>query len=253
MKRIDINADMGESFGRWKLGADEELIQHVSSANIACGFHAGDWEVMAHIVQLATKHHVAIGAHPSYPDLQGFGRRHIDMAPAHLTNLILYQLGALWAIARAAGTDMTHVKPHGALYNDAMRDPEIADGVALGIKSFSGDMAVFCLPNSCLQTAAIEYGLQTCAEGFADRLYEPSGLLVDRHIDGSVLNSEAATRQSLSLASGTTAARGGTTISLVVDTLCIHGDSPEASTTARAVRQALEEHGYLIAPPGANV
>lgn len=247
MKQIDINADMGESFGRWTLGADEELIEHVSSVNIACGFHAGDWEVMSRTVALAVKHHVAVGAHPSYPDLHGFGRRHMAMQSAEITQLVLYQIGALWAIARAQGADIAHVKPHGALYNDAMRDAECAEAIARGVKAFSSGVLVFCLPRSKLEVASQASGLKTCAEGFVDRLYEPNGSLVDRHIDGSVLNLEAAVRQGISLSNGTVVTRNGSTLELAVETLCIHGDGPHASAVAEALRKSLEAEGYVIA------
>lgn len=249
MKQIDINADMGESYGRWTLGADEELIEHVSSVNIACGFHAGDWEVMSRTVALAVKHHVAVGAHPSYPDLHGFGRRHMAMQPAEITQLVLYQIGALWAIARAQGADIAHVKPHGALYNDAMHDEVCAQAIARGIKAFSSGVLVFCLPRSKLETAAQECGLKTCAEGFVDRLYEPNGSLVDRHIDGSVLDIEVAVRQGISLAKGTVITRNGSTLELAMQTLCIHGDGPHASDTARELRNSLEAEGYVITAP----
>ena len=252
MKQIDINADMGESYGRWTLGADEELIKHVSSVNIACGFHAGDWEVMSRTVALAVSHKVAIGAHPSYPDLQGFGRRHMAIQPADITPLVLYQIGALWALARDQGAEIAHIKPHGALYNDAMRDAERAEAVARGIKGFSGDVLVFCLPHSRLESAAHECGLDTCAEGFADRLYEPNGSLVDRNIPGSVLNIEDAARQGLALAGGRVVTRNGSKLELMVETLCIHGDGPHAAATAEALRKSLEAVGYVIAPPRAT-
>ena len=253
MKQIDINADMGESFGHWTLGADEELIEHISSANIACGFHAGDWEVMSRTVALALRHGVAVGAHLSYPDLQGFGRRHMTMHPAEITQLVLYQVGALWAIARSLGAEISHVKPHGALYHDAMHDADCAQAIALGIKGFSSGVFVFCLPNSKLEAAAQECGLMTCAEGFADRLYEPNGSLADRNITDSVLSVDDAVRQGISLANGSVVTRNGSTIELTVGTLCIHGDSPRAPVTARHLRQSLEAAGYAITSPRATI
>ena len=249
MNRIDINADMGESFGNWKLGNDEELIKHVSSANIACGFHAGDWDVMRRSVDLALEYKVAVGAHPSYPDLHGFGRRHLDMAAAQLVNVILYQLGALGAITRAAGTEIVHVKPHGALYHDAMKSIETAEAVAKAIKLFARDLTVYCLPNSCLEKAAGAAGLFPCTEGFGDRSYEPNGSLTDRRISGSVLKMEDAVAQSLDLVNGSIRARDGSTIQLTVETICIHGDSPGAPSTARAVREAFAERGVVVAAP----
>lgn len=250
MKRIDINADVGESFGRWTLGNDAEVMRFVSSANIACGLHAGDWNVMERTISLAAANNVAVGAHPSYPDLQGFGRRSMNMAPDEITRLVLFQLGALWAIARSCGVEISHVKPHGALYNDAMRDASLANAIARAVKLFSNALLVYCLPGSCLEDASKEVGLRTCAEGFADRLYEPSGLLAERHTDGAVLSIEAAAKQGLSLATGKVTPRASTTIDLVVETICIHGDAPSAPATARALRSVLEEAGIAIIAPG---
>ena len=249
MKQIDVNADMGESFGRWTLGADEKLIEHVSSVNIACGFHAGDWEVMSHTVALAVKHRVAIGAHPSYPDLHGFGRRHMEMKATEITQLVLYQVGALWAIARAQGANIAHIKPHGALYNIAMRDEECAEAIARGIKAFSKGVLVFCLPHSKLEIASEALGLKTCAEAFVDRRYEPNGSLVDRNIPGSILDVETAVRQGLALANGKVVARDGSTLELAIETLCLHGDGHHASATAEALRKSLEAEGYVLASP----
>ena len=253
MNRIDINADMGESFGNWKLGNDEELIKYISSANIACGFHAGDWDVMRRSVDLAREHKVAVGAHPSYPDLHGFGRRHLDMPGAQLVNVVLYQLGALSAVARAAGTEIVHVKPHGALYHDAMNDIETAEAVARAIRLFARDLTVYCLPNSCLEKAAGAAGLLPCREGFADRLYEPNGSLTDRRTSGSVLKTEDAIAQSLDLVNGSIKARDGSTIHLMVETICIHGDSPDAPSTAKAVREAFAERGVVVVAPRDSV
>ena len=175
------------------------------------------------------------------------------MQPAEITQLVLYQIGSLWAIARAQRADITHVKPHGALYNDAMRDAECAEAIARGVKAFSSGVLVFCLPRSKLEAAARKYGLKTCAEGFVDRLYEPNGSLVDRNIYGSVLGVETAARQGLALANGSVIARDGSTLKLAIETLCIHGDSPQASATAEVLRKSLEAEGYVITSPRVNI
>jgi UPF0271 protein len=250
MTGIDINCDMGESFGRWTLGADAEIMPFISSANVACGGHAGDPNVMAATVRLATQHGVAVGAHPGYPDLAGFGRRQIPMGADEVRNMMLAQIGALAAIARAAGCEISHVKPHGALYNEAMRDASLAVAVVAAIRDFSTLVPVYCLPGSEVERAAVEAGIRSVAEGFADRAYEPNGSLVDRSLPGAVLrNGQAAADQGLSLARGEVVAADGTLLRLRVGTICIHGDNPAAVEIVRAVRERLERAGITISPP----
>ncbi|HET9495134.1 MAG TPA: 5-oxoprolinase subunit PxpA [Chloroflexia bacterium] len=250
MSAVDINCDMGESFGRWTLGADAEIMPHISSANVACGGHAGDPNVMAATVRLAAQHGVAVGAHPGYPDLAGFGRRHIPMRVDEIRNMVLAQIGSLAAIARAEGREISHVKPHGALYNEAMRGPSLAAAVVAAVRGFSKMVPVYCLPGSEVERAAAEAGIPAVSEGFADRAYEPNGSLVDRSRPGAVLqNDQAAADQALGLARGEVIAVDGTLLRLRVGTICIHGDNPGAVEIVRAVREKLERAGFTISPP----
>lgn len=249
MKTVDLNADMGESFGAWHIGHDAELMPYVTSANIACGAHAGDPTVMASTVKLARDHGVSVGAHPGYADLQGFGRRAITLSPAEVTALVLYQLGALWGIARSHKVELHHVKPHGALYNTASSDKRLADSIAEAVWLFSPSITLMCLAGSQLEAAAHERGLPIAREGFADRAYEPTGLLAARNTPGAVLSSpQQAASQALALASGSVTAIDGTQLPLQVDTLCIHSDTPGAPAIARAVREALVREGFTLAP-----
>jgi UPF0271 protein len=250
MTSIDINCDMGESFGRWTLGSDAEVMPFISSANVACGGHAGDPSVMAATVRIAKQHGVAIGAHPGYPDLAGFGRRQLAMSHDEVRNMMLAQIGALHAIARSQDAEINHVKPHGALYNQAMRDPRLARAVVEAIRAFSRSLLVFCLPDSEVERAAHGLDLPVALEGFADRAYEPNGSLVDRTLPGAVLSDEeAAGEQAVELARGQVRARDGTVVRLKVDTICVHGDNPAAVALVMAVRARLERAGLSIAPP----
>jgi UPF0271 protein len=246
-RTIDLNCDMGESFGPWKMGSDAEVMPHITSANVACGAHAGDPNVMAATVALARHHGVAVGAHPGFPDLQGFGRRAMHFSADEIVNLVLYQLGALWAMARAAGVELHHVKPHGALYNMACADAVVARPIVKAVRAFSPALAVYCLPASRLEEEALNEGLTTIPEGFVDRAYEPFGSLVDRHKPGAVASEPSfATRQALQLASGSVTCADGATLRLQVRTLCVHGDTPGAAQIARDVRAALIEAGYHV-------
>src|SRR6476469_3288720 len=203
-RTIDLNADMGESFGSWRMGHDEELMPHITSANVACGAHAGDPNVMRATIKLAKKHRVQIGAHPGYPDLQGFGRRPMQLAPDEIEAYVLAQIGALWAIARSEGTDLCHVKAHGALYNLATKDKLVALPIVRAVAHFSRDLFLYCLPGSKQEEVAQAHGIKTIAEGFIDRAYEPNGSLVDRQVAGAVLADPAeAARNALALANGT--------------------------------------------------
>jgi UPF0271 protein len=248
---MDLNADLGESFGRWTLGDDERLVRHLTSANLACGFHAGDFRVMEATVDLCRRVGVAVGAQPGYPDLQGFGRRPMPFTPDEVESLVRYQIGALEAFCRAAGVEMQHVKPHGALYNSAAADPALATAIARGTSRFSRDLLLFGLASSePMAAAAADAGLRFVPEAFADRRYLPDGSLQPRTEPGSVLTdpAEAAT-QALAINAGTVTAADGTSITLRAETICCHGDTPGAVDIAGAVRRGLEEAGVPIGPP----
>lgn len=251
--RIDLNADVGESFGPWTLGEDEDLVPLVSSVNVAAGFHAGDPTVIERTVALAVRHGAAVGAHPGYPDLGGFGRRDLDLAPTEIETAVLYQVGAVAAFARAAGTDVRHVKPHGALYNRAARDPAAARAVAAACRRFSREVILVGLAGSELLAAGVEAGLAVAAEAFADRAYEGDGSLRSRrHADAVLDDPFAAATQAVAIArDGTVAAHDGTLLRLRADTLCVHGDRPGSAGRARAVREALLAAGVAIRPPDA--
>jgi 5-oxoprolinase (ATP-hydrolysing) subunit A len=248
--RIDLNADVGESYGAWVMGSDDALLPLVTSANVACGAHAGDPLVMQRTVNLAVGHGVAVGAHPGYPDREGFGRRDLDMTSDELEASILAQLGALSAFTRAAGVALVHVKPHGALYNRAARDPRVAETVARAVKRFSPELVVVCLAGSAALEACRGAGLRTAAEAFADRAYEPDGSLRSRRLAGSVhTDPEAAAAQAVAIArDGRLLAADGSQLTLRADTLCIHGDTPDAPAIARAVRSALAAAGVAVTP-----
>ena len=249
-RSIDLNADMGESFGSWTMGQDEELMPHITSANIACGAHAGDPTVMRATIKLAKKHRVQIGAHPGFPDLQGFGRRPVKMAPDEIEAYVLAQIGALWAIARSEGADLSHVKAHGALYNMAAQDRVVALPIVRAVAHFSRDLYLYCLPGSKQEEVAHTHGIKTIAEGFVDRAYEPNGSLTDRRSAGAVVSDPAeAARHALALANGSITARDGTTIKVQVRTLCVHGDSPNAPQIARSAFAALLLAGFTVKAP----
>lgn len=247
---IDLNCDLGESFGRYTLGEDAALMQVISSANIACGLHAGDPLVMAQTVALAAQAGVAIGAHPGYPDLQGFGRRTLELTPTELEAFTLYQLGALAAFTRAQDVPLVHVKPHGALYNVVARDTARAAALVRAVAAFDRQLIVVTLPDSALAHAAQAAGLRVAREGFADRAYRPDGTLVPRSEPGAVLHNptQVAVRAVQLVTEGTVTACNGETIPLPIETLCLHGDTPGAARLAAALRSALEAAGVTIAP-----
>lgn len=246
---IDLNADLGEGFGIWRLGDDEALLDAVTSANVACGFHAGDPATMARICEAAASRGVAIGAQVGYRDLVGFGRRRIEMAEADLVADVLYQLGALDAFARAAGTTVRYVKPHGALYNTAAEDEVQARAVATAVAKF-GSTPLLGLPGSVLADAAFAAGVPFCGEAFVDRAYAADGRLVPRSEPGAVHTDPAvAVEQALSVArQGTVTAIDGSLLSVRAVSLCVHGDTPGAVALARAVRVALIDAGIQLAP-----
>jgi len=248
---IDLNADVGESTGLWSLGEDEALIPLVTSVNVAAGFHAGDPVVMERTISLAVRAGAAIGAHPGYPDLAGFGRRAMGLTPAEIEAAVLYQVGAVAAFARAAGAELRHVKAHGALYNRAARDPDAAAAIARAVRRFSVDLVLVGLAGSALVAAGRDAGLAVAEEAFADRGYEADGSLRSRDRPGAVLHEPAAAAaQALAIARGTLTASDGSPLRLRADTLCVHGDLPGAAARARAVRETLIAAGVEIRAPG---
>lgn len=250
---IDLNADVAESFGAWTMGADESLLSCVTSVNIACGFHAGDPRVMDRTVGLAARAGLAIGAHPGHWDLRGFGRRTISAEPGEVEADVLYQVGALAAFAHAHGSRLAHVKPHGALYNQAVLDDALARAIARGVARARHDLILVGLASSqAMRRAAEAEGLRFAAEAFADRRYEPDGTLQSRKLPGAVIEDpQAAAEQAVRIArSGTVVASDGRELKLAADTLCLHGDNPRAVDNARAVRRALEGAGVELRPLG---
>jgi UPF0271 protein len=246
--RIDLNSDLGESFGPWPMGDDSALMASISSANVACGFHAGDPGAMRATVSLAKASGVAIGAHPGFPDLVGFGRREIKATPREVEDFVTYQVAALAGIAAAQGVRLQHVKAHGALYNMACRDRALADAVARAVVAFDRSLILFGLPKSELITAGRDAGLNVAAEIFADRAYEPDGSLASRQKAGSVIHDQASVvaRAIRMVRERRVVATDGSVIMLEADTICLHGDTPGAAELARAVRAGLESAGVKI-------
>lgn len=250
--KIDINCDMGESFGPWRMGADELVMPHITSASVACGAHAGDPSVMRRTVRLAGQHGVAIGAHPGFADLQGFGRREIQVDPAELEDSLIAQIGALSAIARAEGAPVQHVKAHGALYNMAARDARLAAAIARAVKACDSSLILFGLPNSALLEAGQSEGLRVAAEGFADRSYEPDGSLTPRSRPGAVVHDAdaVAARAVRMVRDGVVLAADGRPIDLRVHTICVHGDTPGAADLAASIATALRGAGVDVTAIG---
>jgi len=247
---IDLNADLGEGFGVWRLGDDDALLEVVSSANVACGFHAGDPSTMRRVCAGAVERGVAIGAQVSYRDLAGFGRRFVDVDPAELADDVLYQLAALDGIARAEGGRVRYVKPHGALYNAAVHHEGQAHAVAGAVAAYDRGLPVLGLPGSALLRAAEAAGLHPVEEGFADRGYTPEGTLVPRRSPGALVSEPAvvAERAVRMATDGLVTAVDGTAVEFTVASVCVHGDTPGAVDLARRVRAALEDAGLRIAP-----
>jgi UPF0271 protein len=253
MNRIDLNGDLGESFGAWRMGDDDALLALLSSANIACGFHAGDPEIMRHTVIHAVANGVAVGAHVSLPDLQGFGRREMSVTPAEAYALTLYQIGALHAFTCAAGTRLTHVKPHGALYNMAAHDAVLAEAIARATRDFDPQLRLFGLAGSALVEAGRTIGLPVAAEAFVDRRYRADGSLQPRREAGAVIEDmDQALAQALGIArDGVAYTLDGQPVQMHADTLCLHGDGANAVQLARKLRSEFEAAGLRIAAPGA--
>ena len=243
---IDLNADLGEGYP-----TDEALLDLVTSASVACGFHAGDALVMLHTARSAASRGVVLGAHPSYEDREGFGRRDVSLSRDALVAIVGYQIGAMRAVARAAGTELRFVKPHGALYNRASVDEAVADAVAEAVTAAGdGALGLLCAPGSALADASTAAGLRCYLEAFADRAYRPDGTLLPRSEPGAVITDrDAAARQAVWLArEGTVVACDGSSLKIEADSICVHGDSPDAVGVATAVRAALEEAGVAVEP-----
>jgi UPF0271 protein len=249
---IDINSDLGEGYGPWRLAPDEELMEHISSANIACGFHAGDPRTIERTVHLARDHGVGIGAHPGYPDRVGFGRRVMAATPDEVRTDVLYQIGAIAAFCKAADVDLQHVKAHGALYNHAVRDAATAEAIAQAVKQFDRDLLFFVLPGSELEAAGAAAGLPLAREAFIDRGYLADGSLVPRsRPDAIITDHDLAVRRMVRLVNeGVIETVDGTELELEVDTLCLHSDTPAALEIARAVRAGFAEAGIGVEPVG---
>ena len=249
---IDLNCDMGESFGRYRLGFDAEVMPLISSANIACGFHAGDPVVMRNAVQLAVERGVALGAHPGFPDLAGFGRRQMQLSVEELHNMLIYQIGALMGFARVFGASLQHVKPHGALYNMAAYDEKTGVTIVNAILELDQDLVVFVLAGSRLLKIVREAGLRVAREVFADRAYQDDGTLVPRQQDGAVITDSSAIvdRVLKMVLDRKVTTLTGTEIDLEADTICVHGDTPGAVEHIKRIVSALQQEGISITPAG---
>lgn len=248
---VDLNADLGEALGPWRMGDDDRLLPALSTAHVACGFHAGDPGIMRRTVEAAVAAGVAVGAHPSYPDLLGFGRREMHVEPARVADDLLYQVGALQGIARAAGTLVRSVKPHGALYHRVAVDPAYAEAVARALLDLGGDLVLVLPSGSTGLEVAADLGLAVVAEVFCDRAYLPDGRLAPRSLPGSVVaDPTAATRVAVSaVLDGAVTAVDGSRLEVRTGTLCVHGDTPGAVAIAQAVRAGLEGAGVTVRPP----
>jgi UPF0271 protein len=250
VRRVDLNADVGESFGAYAIGDDEALLASITSASIAAGFHGGDPTVLRRTIRLARKHGVSLGAHPGFPDVSGFGRREMRLAAAEAEDLVLYQIAAVAGVARAEGVPLQHVKPHGALYNMAARDGDLAAAIVRAVTAFDPSLVLLAPRGSQLFEAGVAGGLRVAAEAFADRAYERDGTLTPRGRADSVLTDPAAivARAVRMIAEGTVAAVDGTPVPIAVDTLCLHSDTPGAGALGRRLRDGLQAAGILVQP-----
>lgn len=247
---VDLNADVGESFGAYSIGNDEALLASITSASIAAGFHGGDPTVLRRTIQLARKHGVSVGAHPGLPDLNGFGRREMRLSAAEAEDLVLYQIAAVAGVAGAEGVSLHHVKPHGALYNMAARDGDLAAAIVRAVKAFDPSLALFAPPDSKLLETGRAAGLRVAAEAFADRGYERDGTLARRGAAGSVLTDPVAivARAVRMIVEGVVVAVDGTPLPIAVDTLCVHSDTPGAGVLGARLRDGLAAAGILVQP-----
>jgi UPF0271 protein len=248
MFSIDLNCDMGESFGAWRMGCDVELMDYVSSVNIACGFHAGDAGTIRKTVEAAIEKSIAVGAHPSFPDLQGFGRREMKMPVREIFDIVLYQVSAVKGICEASGSRLHHVKPHGALYNQAAKDAEIARAIAEAVKAIDVKLIFYGLSGSFLISEAEKIGLKTASEVFADRTYQRDGSLTPRtRPDALIHDAEKAAAQVLQMIQAqTVTAASGETVAIKAETVCIHGDGANALEFAGTINAKLAENGISI-------
>lgn len=256
MKRIDINCDMGEGFGAYRVGMDEEVIRYISSANIACGYHAGDPRIMNRTVKLARENGVAVGAHPGYPDLAGFGRRNMDCTPDEVRDYLIYQIGALQGFCALHGVKMQHVKPHGSLYNICVGNEPLSRAVAQAIAAVDPDLLWVVLAGAqagLARKVADAAGIRVVFEAFPDRAYTPEGTLASRKLPGAVITDpKRAAEQALLMAGeGVVIATDGTRLAIEVHTLCVHGDNPAAVENVGMIRRTLEAEGLQIIPMGA--
>ncbi len=248
---IDMNSDMGESYGAYTIGADDEVLRYVTSANVACGWHGGDPGVMRRTIRRAKELGVRVGAHPSYPDLLGFGRRVMQITREEARDYVLYQIGALRAFAGALGVELQHVKPHGALYNAAVKDRELSLGIAEGVADAGGNLILVGLPDTLLISAGQEVGVRVAREAFGDRAYNEDGTLVSRRIGGSLITDpDAVAERVLGFTRGTVKAITGKEIRIQAETICLHGDTPGAAAIARRVRERLQAAGIRPMPLG---
>ncbi len=255
MKYIDINCDMGESFGAYTIGMDDEVLPHITSANIACGFHAGDPMVLRKTVHMARKSDTGVGAHPGFPDLIGFGRRKMDCTLAEISNYVIYQVGAIQGFCKAENTVLQHVKPHGGLYNMAAEDPEIVKAIAEAVASLDKDLLLVCLAGNnapLFRKIAENAGIRVMLEAFPDRAYTPEGTLVSRSKPHAVVKDpgEVAKRALMMAAEGRIEAEDGSMLSLEPDTLCVHGDTPAAVEMVRNIKELLVQHNVRVMPMG---
>ncbi|NOU58818.1 LamB/YcsF family protein [Marinifilum caeruleilacunae] len=248
MIRIDLNSDLGESFGNYKIGMDEELMKYISSANIACGYHAGDPLIMEKTIRMALKHGVAIGAHPGYPDLIGFGRRNMSVSLEELKTMVKYQVSALKGMTESLGGKLQHVKPHGAMYNQAAANLDMAIAIAEGIKEIDPNLIFMGLANSCMQEAADSVGLIFASEIFADRAYTDEGKLVPRSREGAVIHEpDMVCERVLEMVKhGKVKSINRKEVALKADTICIHGDNPAAFELAVRIYECLAENEIQI-------
>lgn len=248
MSVIDINCDMGESFGAYRLGTDEEILKYVTSANIACGFHAGDPATMRKTVKLALEHGVGIGVHPGLPDLAGFGRRNMDISPKEAYEMVVYQIGSLWAFVKAEGGTIQHVKPHGALYNMAAVNKELSEAIAEAVYKVNPDLILFGLAGSELVKAGERTGLRTASEVFVDRTYQEDRTLTSRKMPNAVItDDDDAVAQVIRMAKeGKVMTQQNVDVDIKADTVCIHGDGAHALSFAKKIRQTLEDSGISI-------
>jgi len=249
--QIDINCDLGESYGAFKVGNDERIMPHITSANIACGFHAGDPATMMHTVNLAKKHKVAVGAHPGYPDLLGFGRREMQLTLTEVRNYTIYQVSALQGFTKTAGVSLQHVKPHGALYNTAVKDEKVSKGIVEAIKALNPSLIVFAAPKSILAKVAVNSGLRVAQEVFADRAYNSDGSLVSRKKPNAIIQEplKVVERAVKMVKEGTVLTANGEVLNLgEVHTVCVHGDTPTAVKLAETLKKGFIKAGIKVKP-----